>query len=155
MEMRELAARLNMLMHLDRDTAQLYAEAIPYIGESDVAEQLKRFRGEHALHADTLFETIRSTGQPLGETTAEFEDVVKMELDAVANSNHEDTSLMALYMAEAVINMEYAETLQADLPAATAELLRRHLEDERRHMEYVRESLVAAADAGTSVRIGV
>ena len=59
MEERETVKKLNTLMHLDREAARLYSEAIPTIGESDVAMDMQRFRRDHARHADECWQAIR------------------------------------------------------------------------------------------------
>ena len=86
-------------MHLDRETARLYSEAIPAIGESDVGIELEGYRRDHARHADECFEAMRELG---GEAAAGDPRARRLhracEEDAVANAGHQDTSLMALYM---------------------------------------------------------
>jgi rubrerythrin len=156
METPELGATLNTLMHLDRETAHLYSQAIPSIGESDVAEELKSYRREHAVHADECFEALRDIGAEVAQRPiAELTDFMAMEEDAVMNAAHLDTSLMALFIAEEAVTLHYAEALQQHVPPDVKDTLRRHLEDDRRHLTSVRDSLQAAADGGTSVRVGL
>jgi hypothetical protein len=156
MEKQELGATLNTLMHLDRETARLYAEAIPTIGERDVAEELERNRRDHARHADECFHTLRDLDEAISDKPlAELADFIALEDDAVMNAGHLDTSLMALLIAEEAATLQYAEALQGSIPQPVRSTLLSHLVQDKAHVASVRDSLQIAADGGTSVRVGV
>jgi hypothetical protein len=150
----ETIKKLNLLMHLDRESARLYTEAIPTIGESDVALDMERFRRDHAKHADECWQALRELGTDAQPTIPELDDFIRMHEDAVANAGRLDTSLMSLFMLEEAVNFEYAESAQDEYPGAVGQLIQRHLDEDREHLRTVREDLVAASGTGTSVRFG-
>lgn len=151
----ETIARLNNLMHLDRETARLYSEAIPTIGESDVGIELQGYRRDHARHADECFEAMRQLGAGPMPAIPELEDFVHLEEDAIANAGKQDTSLMALFLAEETVNLQYAEASHDDWPGAIGQVIQRHLAEDRDHLRSIRDSLTIAATPGTGVRFGV
>jgi hypothetical protein len=151
----ETIKKLNTLMHLDRETARLYTEAIPTIGESDVANDLERFRRDHAKHADECWQAIRDLGADATDAIPEFDDFMRMHEDAIANSGKVDNSLMSLFMLEQAVNFEYAESALDDYPGDVKSIIDKHLAEDKQHLQTVRDDLVAAANSGTSVRFGV
>jgi hypothetical protein len=155
MDKQETIQKLNMLMHLDRETARLYAEAIPTVGESDVAVTLEGYRRDHARHADECFFALKDLGSDPLPTFPEFDDFIRMHEDAVVNAGHLDTSLMSLFMLEEAVNFEYAESAMDNYPGGVKQVIQTHLSDDRQHLQEIKTDLIAASDAGTSVRIGV
>jgi hypothetical protein len=155
MEKQEMGALLNNLMHLDRETARIYSEAIPTIGESDVAVELQGYRRDHARHADECFECLRTIGEPIRDAIPEMTDLVGMEDDAIENAGRIDTSLMALFIAEEVANLEYAQAMQNRVPDNVRQVISSHLDEDKQHLQYVRESLMLAADNSTAIRVGI
>lgn len=155
MDERDTIVKMNMLMHLDRETARLYTEAIPTLGESDVALELEGYRREHAEHADECWEVLRQHGAKPQATFPEFDDFIRMHEDAIDNAGHLDTSLMALYMLEEAVTFEYAESAAEDWPDDAQRIIQQHLADDRQHLQTLHDDLILAADGGTSVRFGV
>ena len=151
----ETIKTLNTLMHLDRETARLYSEAIPTIGESDVGVELQGYRRDHARHADECFDAMRKLGAEPQPAIPELEDFVRMEEDAVANAGKQDTTLMALFMAEEAVNLQYAEAAQDDFPGGVKQVVQQHLQEDKNHLQSIRDSLQIAATSATGVRFGV
>lgn len=141
MNTEELVWKLSLLMHLDSETSVLYREAVRAVGEHDVAEQLKAYGAEHERHAAQLRDEIVRLERRPSPPTVEFEMFIAEYRDAVASAKRQDVMLLRLRSLEKATVLQYSEALDADVPAPTAELVRRGYEDERRHLRFIELTL--------------
>lgn len=135
---------LKNLAQLDLDAMEAYDLALGRIEKEEYREQLEAFKGDHIRHSEELEKLVAELGDkvPTGPGTkqnvttggAVLADMVgdKRILEAL-KENEDDTNKA----------YERAVEMGGDHPSA-AEVLKRGLDDERRHRAWIEEQLAAA-----------
>lgn len=134
---------MNDQIHLDLDAITAYDEAIEGCDSQDIKDQLGVFRGDHERHVSELSAMVRQ----YGGTPAERTDIKGFFIKAFTKlASHGDRSaLYAMRGNEQLTNKSYEKALENELPDDVRSLLERNLQDERRHLSWIEETIRARA----------
>lgn len=146
MEKQELIKNLSELVHVDIDAFQAYKLAIKEIEESVMRERIESFKTDHHNHIKTLFEKIRSLGGRPPEYSLDFKGFVIEGLTALRSMTGLKGALKALAYTEEITNRYYGEFLSRDGLDPVKDILRRHLSDEKIHLDYFKNNRVLKLD---------
>jgi uncharacterized protein (TIGR02284 family) len=132
---------LEDLIHLDYDAADAYQAAIDRLGDGRFRYALAEFKRDHLRHISELSDILSS----LGRTPPKAGDMkgILAKGKAVIGSLMGDESILhAMRTNEADTNTAYERAVQFDaLPSMTRDVLLRGLEDERRHCQWILDTL--------------
>lgn len=147
----ELTTRLSTLLEMDRDAVKLYDEGARVMGTPDLSIGASKAREQHATHAMRVEQAIRDRGQQPRHATPEFESIMQLHLSSISNARDADEIMITLRMAERIMNLEYAELLQMEMPEDLRSMLDQNLADERQHLRAVESWLEANVGAEVGV----
>jgi hypothetical protein len=146
-----LTSLLQSLAQLDIDASYGYRRAVQRVDDYTIRLQLDAFRRDHEQHVEVLSAEIRR----LGGTAPPFErDVAGIGIEGVTalrSLTGTTGALKALKTNERLTNAAYAAALKEDLPEGVRRILAAHREDERRHLDYVREVLARPEHRGPAL----
>lgn len=130
---------MNDQIHLDYDAITAYEEAIEACDSQDIKDQLTLFKGDHERHVKELSAMVRQFG---GEP-AERGDIKGFFIQAFTKivSHGDRSALMAMRGNELLTNKSYEKALENELPDEVKALLERNLEDERRHLHWIEQTI--------------
>lgn len=134
---------MNDQIHLDRDAIKAYEEAISSCDTQEFKDQLTQFKSDHERHVTELSALVRQYGGTPVETT----DIKGFFIQAFTKiTAHGDRSaLFAMRGNEKITNKSYEKALENELPDDVRALLQRNLDDERRHLAWIEETIKARA----------
>lgn len=140
----DLVETLCNLVQLDLDAMEAYDLAVARVENAEYRDQLEAFKGDHIRHSEELSNVVTELGgkpstgpgtkQNMTTGGAVLADMVgdKLILEAL-KANEDDT------------NKAYERAVQMSGDRKSAdEVLRRGLEDERRHRAWLEEKIAAA-----------
>ena len=143
MEKKETIETVSGLIQLDIDTVFAYDQALNEIKDDIIRARLTEFRDTHQNHVERLSEEIRSLGGSPPKITKGFKGYVIEAFTALRGFTGEKGALKALRSAEEITNRQYGEAVSKDVPDSVKELLRKHVTDERIHLDYIDSNLEA------------
>ena len=132
---------LSDLASLDHDAIAAYDAAIARVEDSGIKEALRGFRDDHERHARELAGLITRLGgtPPEGAGAKSLLTQGKVVLGGLLGDK---AILLAMKTNEDDTNTAYERALNHDArPAATEDVLRRGLADERRHRAWIESTL--------------
>lgn len=141
MDTKAVVALMRDLVHLDVDAIHAYDQAIKNIDGATVRSELERFKADHERHVSDLSAAIVALG---GEPPAIRRDVKGIFIEGVTAlraAMGTEQSLKAMLTNEKLTNREYEKATKMALTADIDALIRRHREDERRHIQYVEDAI--------------
>lgn len=139
------------LVQTDIDALHCYDQAIARVDEVSVAGVLRSFRADHDRHIDELSGAIRQLGgNPPRRQDASGQMLSGMT--ALASAVGTVSALGIMEANEIVTNQAYGEAVNADLPDSIWEVVARNRDDERRHIERIRDLLGQYGGRGRAVR---
>ncbi|MBE0477064.1 MAG: ferritin-like domain-containing protein [Coriobacteriia bacterium] len=146
----EIVKRLSTLLQMDRDAVKLYTEAGLAMGHADLGIGAERFGEHHARHAEEIERAIRERHQQPKRPTREFESIMRLHMDSISRSRDADETMITMRMAERIMNLEYAEALEMEMPEELRRMLERNLTDEQEHLGAIEQWLEdnVGADVG-------
>jgi len=131
---------LAQLIELDIACAAAYEVAAGVCRDEEIKGKFDEFRGDHERHVSELGEIVRSEGyEPAAEMDAKGAIIKAFTMLA---AQEERTAVLAMRGNEELSNNAYASALQADLPEEVRELVLANFQDERRHMAWMRNTVV-------------
>lgn len=129
------------LIQLDHDAADAYQAAIDRLDNPTFRSNLSEFRRDHLRHIDELGVVL--TGQ--GRTPPKGGDMKRLLTRGkvvIGGLIGDKAVLQAMRTNEADTNTAYERAVKfRDLPPAARDALERGLEDERRHCDWILETL--------------
>jgi uncharacterized protein (TIGR02284 family) len=132
---------LEDLIALDHDAAGAYQAAIDRLEDSRFRARLTEFKGDHLRHIEELGEILSGMGRtpPKG---GDMKSILASGKVVIAGLIGDKAILQAMRTNEADTNTAYERAVNFHaLPSATRTTLQRGLEDERRHCEWILETL--------------
>lgn len=147
----ELVSRLSTLLRMDRDAVKLFDAAAIAVGIPGLDIGAQRYRVQHTRHAEGLAREILRRGREPVEPTAEFDSIMALHISSIEQAEDAAQAMITLRMAERIMNLEYAEALQLDMPNELRGMLERNLADEREHLSAIESWL--AANVGVDVGV--
>ncbi len=138
----ELRAKLGMLPQLDIDITHAYDQAINNIENETIREELSRFRQDHLNHLAELSKLLRELGATPPEYSPEFKGFMTSGFTSLRYISGTSGSLKALMANENLVHRKYRQVGESEStePALTS-VIDEHLEDERRHLSYLEETI--------------
>jgi uncharacterized protein (TIGR02284 family) len=134
---------MNDQIYLDRDAIEAYDEAIGACESESIRTALTGFRADHQRHVTELSEKVRA----LGGEPPQKPDVKGFFIHAftAVASRGDRSALYAMRANEELTNRSYQSAVDADLPSDVHELLFQNLEDERRHLAWIKDAIAKRA----------
>jgi rubrerythrin len=132
---------LEDLITLDFDAAEAYEAAIERMDDSSYREKLSQFREDHLRHTRELGQALSAMGEDAPKGPGPKQYLTKGKV-VIANLMGDAAILRAMLSNEADTNKAYERAV--DNPVVTPEvkkILQRNLEDERRHKEWIEDTL--------------
>ena len=136
-----LVLELNRLIHLDFDAIAAYEAALEHLHDPQYQDNLRNFMADHQRHTEELAVYVRKyEGKPA--TSGDMKKVLTKGRVLMASLGSDRRILEAMHANEDQTNAEYERAVQklADEPEVAA-ILRRNLNDERRHRQWLVSTL--------------
>ena len=132
---------LEDLIALDYDAADAYQAAIDRIEDLRCKARLAEFKGDHLRHIEELGGILSGMGRtpPSG---GDMKSILTTDKVVMAGLVGDKAILQAMRTNEADTNTAYERAINFDaLTSTTRDTLQRGLQDERRHCEWILETL--------------
>lgn len=134
-------ALLSNLIELDYDAAEAYEAAINRLDNIDYKQKMHAFRQDHLNHTKNLGEILREMGKNVPDGP-DLKQVLTQGKVVLANLFGDKAILMAMKTNENDTNIAYERALQhKKVTPKISKILDKNLEDERRHREWIVETL--------------
>ena len=138
---KEACEKLNDLIQLDYDAIEAYDAAIERLDSPAYRAQLQAFRDDHQRHTTDLAAQVRLLGGT-PKDHGDFMRVLTKGKVVIGNLAEDHGILTAMNANEKVTNKTYEHVLEKLAGHADLEpLVRRNLEDERRHKAWIESTL--------------
>lgn len=145
MDTKAVIALLRDLVHLDVDAIHAYDQAIKNVDVAHVRTQLERFKDEHERHVSELSAAIVDLGGTAPIIRRDVKGLFIEGMTALRSAMGTEQSLRAMHTNEKLTNHQYDKAAKMALPAHVDALVRRNLEDERRHLAYIEDAIARRA----------
>jgi uncharacterized protein (TIGR02284 family) len=144
MQTNELIEMLQELVQVDIDTVHSYNRVLDEVTDKVMRSRLAEFRDHHHEHIDALAEVIRELGGKAPESSKDFKGHVIEAFAALrTTAGGVKNALKALRTTEEITNRYYGRAVTQEVPDAVKDLLRKHVSDEKIHIDYINENLKA------------
>ncbi|TKD01053.1 ferritin-like domain-containing protein [Polyangium fumosum] len=131
---------LNELIALDLACSAAYEVACGVCRDEEIKGTFSAFREDHLRHVRELGEHVRSAGiEPPSEL--DTKGVIVQGFTTLA-SQEDRTAVLSMRGNEELSNNAYASALRAGLPEEIRALVAANFEDERRHMSWIRGTVL-------------
>jgi hypothetical protein len=134
-------AKLRSLAQLDADAVGAYDAAIARVKESLVRERLNDFRVDHVRHVQDLNALIQRFGGEPVELRLDLKGTAMKGLTAMTSMMGTEAALVAMLGNEEFTNRAYELALQFDWSPEVGGLIKKHREDEFRHLTWIRDAV--------------
>jgi uncharacterized protein (TIGR02284 family) len=134
---------MNDMLQLDLDAILAYDEAIHACDVDEIKTRLREFRGDHERHVRDLSLAVRTYGgQP-----KEKRDIKGFFIQGFTKmmSRGDRSALMTMRANEELTNRSYAAALKHELPHEVRTLLEQNYNDERRHLQWIKDAISRSA----------
>ena len=136
-----LESLLEDLIQLDYDASDAYQAAIDRLENSSFRSALAEFKRDHLRHITELGDILSSTGRTPPKE-GDMKALLTKGKVVIAGLMGDESILQAMRTNEADTNTAYERAVKfKGLQANTRDVLERGLEDERRHCEWILETL--------------
>jgi uncharacterized protein (TIGR02284 family) len=138
-----LIDELNDVIAIDHDAISAYEAAIERLESSGTQEQLEMFKADHERHVRELSDCVTMLG---GEprTKGDLKKILTKGKVVLANISGDEAILEAMKSNEDQTNKTYEEAVRrhsASAPPQVNDVLKRGLQDERRHRDWIVQAL--------------
>lgn len=137
----KLIDQLVSLAQLDIDATHAYTSAIERIDLMDVKQQLTLFRSDHERHVTNLSPLIEQLGGQAPTRSADLKGFFIQGMTAVRSMFGNEAALKAMKGNEELTNKTYFKALELDFPVDIRNVIQANLDDERRHLAYVKRCI--------------
>jgi rubrerythrin len=147
MNTNEIVETLGILMLIDFDAAHAYEEALEntndssFVKDSAAHVQLTLFRKDHQSHVFTLSERILGMGGNPPPHSNDFRAYIHKDFISPLNVGSSREIFETLQRNEQMVSNMYARALEQDLPEDIKTLLKKHFNDEQKHLGYIESVL--------------
>jgi uncharacterized protein (TIGR02284 family) len=133
---------MNDLIQLDVDASYAYSEAIKKIEEKDIQQKLIDFQQDHERHIKELSVLVKGLGGEPVKPTRDFKGFVIEGMTALQSLIGTKGALKAMLTNEKITNKKYADALEyTGFTQEARNLIQSNFNDEKRHLEYVKEKI--------------
>ncbi len=141
MKNEEIVSELRSLMQLDVDAIHAYDQAIAKIDFDAARMRLTEFKHDHERHVAELSTHILRLGGTPPKPKPDVKGVLIQGMTALRSMTGTEGALKAMQMNEKLTNRNYGQAVSKPFPADVMTVLERNASDERRHLEYIEETL--------------
>lgn len=140
MDSKHIISDIGDLIEVDYDAIAAYKAAIDRLDSAEFKTQLTEFMGDHERHVEELGKVVRSEGgtPPTGGDAMKIMTKGKV---VIAGLVGDEAILMAMNANEKVTNTKYEEAVENGYAEHIQTLLRKGLDDERRHKQWIEATL--------------
>lgn len=132
--------KLRRLCQLDIDAMGTYDAALARVNVAALKEKLMEFRADHLRHVVALNHELVKLGAREVRERPDLKGALLKGFTAVTSMLGNEAALLAMVGNEALTNRTYRAALRLDWNAEQRAMLERHFNDERRHLEWIREA---------------
>lgn len=136
--------KLSEVVELDYDAVAAYKEAIERLDETSFKNTLMDFMKDHERHISDLSEVIRQEGGTPPDS-GDIKKVLTKGKVQLADLAGDKAILKAMKLNEDQTNSKYESMVEEDFPDHIHTLLKKGLEDERRHRTWLVTTIDQAA----------
>jgi rubrerythrin len=137
----EIVSELKSLIQLDIDAIRAYDQAMGNIEPSDVKARLTEFRRDHERHISALSPEVGRFGGTPPPNRPDVKGFVIQGFTAIRSMTGAEGALKAMQSNEKLTNRTYGKAVAMAFPPDLMTLLRSCADDERRHLEYIEQTL--------------
>ena len=141
MDTKAVIALMRDLVHLDVDAIHAYDQALKNIDVAHIRSQLERAKADHERHISELSAAIVDLGGTAPVIRRDMKGLLIEGMTALRSAMGTEQSLRAMQTNEKLTNRQYEKAAKMALPAHVDALVRRNLEDERRHLAYIEDAI--------------
>lgn len=148
MNEREVSITLGTLRFVDEQTARAYELAVSRVRDSGAQEKLRNFREDHLRHIGELEQASRQAARQMTEPAGHVREVFEVRHHTIDSAPDETSVFRELLSAEEIDALAYG--LIAEMTAEPREIMavvRRHHDDEWRHLQYLQQQVTARTPA--------
>ena len=137
----DIVNKLNSLAKLDYDALESYNEAIKKIDQSEIREQLSKFRDDHDRHFQVLSDLIIKYGGIPTSRSRDIRGVFLGTATTLQSMAGTEGTLKAVQTGEKITNDSYRDAISQDYPQDVKRVLEKNYDDEQNHLSYVNYAL--------------
>jgi rubrerythrin len=137
----EIVSELGSLIQLDVDAIRAYDQAIGNIDLPDVKARLTEFRRDHERHVSALSPEVQRLGGKPPANRPDVKGFVIQGFTAIRSMTGTEGALKAMQTNEKLTNRDYGKAVAMAFPPDIMTLLRSCADDERRHLDYIEQTL--------------
>jgi uncharacterized protein (TIGR02284 family) len=141
MDNKEIAKELKSLCQLDIDAMHAYMKSKDSIEHADIKNTIMKFEADHGRHVKDLSDMIRNYGEEPPEFSKDVKGFLLQAFASIRSVTGTEGALSALKSGEQMTNKSYSDAIAMDFPPMVMVLLRRNLDDEQRHLNYIQQAL--------------
>lgn len=128
--------KLSDVVELDFDAIEAYKAAIERLEKSDYKTTMRKFLADHERHVKDLSEVIRREGGDPPKS-GDLKQILTKGQVVIGGLAGDQAILKAMKMNEEQTNSMYEDMVNEDFPEDVHKLLQDGLEDERRHRQWL------------------
>jgi uncharacterized protein (TIGR02284 family) len=137
----EIISELKSLIQLDVDAIRAYDQAIGNVDLPDVKARLTVFRQDHERHVSTLSPEVQRLGGKPPSNRPDVKGFLFQGFTAIRSMTGTEGALKAMQANEKLTNRDYGKAVSMAFPPDVMALVRGCADDERRHLEYIEQTL--------------
>lgn len=143
MEKHDQIEMLKDLAQVDIDAVHSYNRVLDKITDELLRTRLTEFRDTHLQHIAELSDAIRVLGGQAPDMSKDFKGFAIEAFTVLRKVTGMKGALKALKTIEEISNHYYRKAIPEEVPPIIKDIFRKHLSDERNHLEYIRNNLQA------------
>ena len=129
------------LFQLDMDSCRAYEHAMERVNNEKVRVRLQELRSEHEHHIEELREKITDMGGEVPLPEAHLRGFFHDSLKTLNTMTEIEQILTAVQGGERLTNKTHTEALQLKLTDDARAVVEKHLQDEQRHLQLIKEAI--------------
>jgi rubrerythrin len=140
---------LNLLIamaELDAEAAEAYRIAAEYTDQVHLRTKLEEFRADHLRHVEDFNRLLSDAGAPEVSTELDEESSAVTMLAASMGTMGLRATILAMIANEQLTNASYRAAAELPFEEDVARILKQHLSDEQRHLQWLSEQESRARD---------
>jgi len=141
----EMIDHLSSLVKLDADAVRAYSQALEEIDIDTIKDRMTQFRDDHQRHVDEARGLIADLGGLAPAETKNISGFAVEGFTAVRSRGGAEAALQAMQTNENQSHKFYDAAIRWDLTSGPLALVKRNLQDEKMHLQYIQEALAERA----------
>ncbi|HAR63420.1 MAG: hypothetical protein DKM50_09595 [Candidatus Margulisiibacteriota bacterium] len=142
MNKKEIIDKLISLMQTDFDAARSYEQALDQIDEPEIHRQIAEFHSDHERHIKNLSDRILDLGEAPPQLIRDLKGFFIEGFTVLRSVTGTEGALRALESNEKLINRNYQEVADLDMPLIIKNQVKLNFNDEKKHLQYISQAIV-------------